>query len=140
MKRLSKSSHNVVAATAFAAASLWLLCSCSRPDDEQVDVHGNGLTRRAERILGVDPSAPTNPLVLIPVTNGYEPYALTYQVPIRTDVESNGGHLTLLDGGEAARDWLFERQTNGTYLLYWTTLYSKPGPHTLQVELGPHQA
>ena len=127
---------HVLAATATAATSLLLLSSCSGPDAHEVDVHGSRLTRYAERILGVDPSFPTNPLVLVPVVTDPGDFTLTYQVPVRADVRSNGGHLRLQDNCREARLSLFERQTNGTYLVYWTTLCSELGLHTVRVELA----
>jgi hypothetical protein len=93
------------------------------------------LTLRAERILGVDPLAPTNPLVLIPVVTGEEPFVLTYEVPVRTDVGSNYCWLHLFDNG---RPWCaeeIERRTNGTYLVTWCTTFAAFGQHALQVQL-----
>ena len=118
-----------------------LLLSCSKHSDDDFDVHGNGLTRYAERVLGVDPLAPTNPLVLIPVLTGEEPFVLTYEVPVRTDVLSNRCELFLWDNGEpAAGGSELERRTNGTYLASWRTTFAAFGQHTLQVRLAaPYQ-
>jgi hypothetical protein len=126
---------------AAVTASTALLLSCSKYGDEDVDLHGNGLTRYAERVLGVDPLAPTNPLVLIPVVNGEEPLVLTYEVPVRPDVRSNRCDLFLLDNGKVAEACEIERRTNGTYLVAWDTLFAAFGEHALQLELAiPYQS
>jgi len=113
--------------------ALALLFSCTRADDD-VEQHGSGLTRRAERLLGVDPVAPSNPLVLIPVATGEEPFTLTYRVPVRTDVRSNHCELVLLDNGVPADWYVFTRETNA-YTLDWATSFASFGPHALQVQL-----
>jgi len=130
--KAARSQLNAIAAIAVVA----LLLSCSKQSDEDVDVHGNGLTRYAERVLGVDPLAPTNPLVLIPVVTGEEPFVLTYEVPVRTDVLSNRCELFLWDNGTAADTSEIKRHTNGTYLVTWDTLFAAFGQHALQLRLG----
>jgi hypothetical protein len=117
------------------AATAAFFVSCSGKTDEDRDVHHNGLTLRAERILGVDGSAPTNPLVLIPVTTDDGPFLFTYKVPVRTDVTTNRSRLVLLDNGKPAEAYLFTR-TNSGYLLYWGSIFAAYGPHTLQVGLS----
>jgi hypothetical protein len=114
------------------------LLSCSNRNDDDLDMHGNGLPRWAERVLGVDPLAPTNPLVLIPVLTGEEPFVFTYEVLVRTDVLSNRCELFLWDNGEpAAGGSELERRTNGTYLASWCTTFTAFGQHNLQVVLAP---
>lgn len=125
-------SVSLVLLTAMLAA---LLLSCSKPSDEDLDVHRNGLTRRAERLLGIDPSSPTNPLVLVPVATGEEPFTLTYMVPVQADIRSNRCDLVLVDNGKPADAFLFTRQTDGSYLLHWTTTFAQYGSHKLQVEM-----
>jgi hypothetical protein len=121
-------------------AVVTLLLSCSEQSDDDLDAHGNGLTRYAERVLGVDPLAPTNPLVLIPVVNGEEPFVLSYEVPVRRDVRTNGCDLFLWDNGSSAVVSEIERRTNGTYLVTWCTTFATFGPHALQLRLGvPYQ-
>ncbi|HVM49678.1 MAG TPA: hypothetical protein VMU04_16745 [Candidatus Acidoferrum sp.] len=122
-------------------ALLAFLVSCSERNADDLDVHGNGLTRYAERVLGVDPLAPTNPLVLIPVVTGQEPFVLTYEVPVRTDLGSNRCELSLWDNGQCADTSEIERRTNGTYLVTWDTLFAAFGQHALQLRLGvPYQS
>lgn len=123
-----------------AIAVVGLLLSCSRSSDEDTDMHGNGLTRYAERVLGVDPVMPTNPLVLIPVVTSEEPFVLTYEVPVRTDVRSNHCDLFLWDNGTAAEACEIKLLTNGTYLVIWDTLFTAFGQHALQLSLAvpPH--
>ncbi len=119
-------------------SSAGLLVSCSERSDDDLDLHGNGLTRRAERILGVDPSARSNPLVLIPVLTGEEPFTLTYEVPVQTDVRSNSCELVLFDNGKRSDAYVLTRQTNGTYILDWGTTFASFGSHALRVGLqGP---
>jgi hypothetical protein len=131
----SKAAHSQLQVMAVIAV-MALLLSCSKRNDDDLDVHGNGLTRYAERVLGVDPLAPTNPLVLIPVVNGEEPFVLTYEVPVRTDVRSNGCDLFLWDNGTTADATETERRTNDTYLVTWCTTFAAFGQHALQVRLG----
>lgn len=118
-----------------------MLLSCSERNNDDLGVHGNGLTRYAERVLGADPLAPTNPLVLIPVVNGEEPIVLTYEVPVRTDVRSNRCDIFLWDNGEPATTSEIKRLTNGAYLVIWDTLFAAFGHHELKLMLGvPYQS
>lgn len=127
--------HTRLLAVAVIAVTA-LLLSCSKRNEDDLDVHGNGLTRYAERVLGVDPLSPTNPLVLIPVVNGEEPFVLTYEVPVRTDLISNRCELFLWDNGHSADASEIERRTNGTYLVSWDTPFAAFGQHALQLMLG----
>ena len=103
---------------------------------DNIDLDGDGLTGRAERILGTDPLIPDNPLTLTPVITGQEPYILTYSMPLSIDVDSDQCVLTLLDNGYPAGGYDFVQQLDGTYLVEWNTTFAANGSHILQVELG----
>lgn len=110
------------------AATILVSCSNSKSaDDDQSDVvHSNGLTLRSERILGIDSSAP-NPLVLIPIVTGDEPFTLSYKIPIHMDVSTKQCELKLLDNGKLASAYLFTKQTDDGYTLDWTTTSAESG-------------
>ncbi len=101
---------------------------------DNIDLDGDGLTGRAERILGTNPLIQDNPLKLAPVITGQEPYILTYSIPLSVDVSSNQCELTLLDNGQPASGYDFI-QSNGTCLVEWNTTFAANGSHILQVEL-----
>ncbi|MGH7953143.1 MAG: hypothetical protein ACREFE_14675, partial [Limisphaerales bacterium] len=103
---------------------------------DDIDLDSDGLTGRAERILGTNPLTPDNPLTLTPVITGEEPYILTYSMPLSVDVSSNGCDLLLLDNGTLAGGYDFEQQTNGTYLVTWNNTFTSYGFHALQVKLS----
>jgi hypothetical protein len=102
---------------------------------DDIDLDGNGLTGRAERILGTNPLIPDNPLTLTPVITGQEPYILTYSMPLSIDMGSNHCVLKLLDNGQLARGYSFY-QTNGAYRVQWDSTMATYGPHVLQVKLS----
>ena len=102
---------------------------------DDVDLDGDGLTGRAERILGTNPLVQDNPLTLVPVITGQEPYILTYSMPLSVDVSSNDCALRLTDNGSDAGAYDFIQQTNGTYMVEWNTTFASNGPHFLQVGL-----
>ena len=82
-----------------------------------------------------------NLLTLTPVPNTNEPSILTYTIPFNIDVESkpNRWFFSLRDNGELAKGYDFIRQTNGTYLVEWNTMFASPGIHVLQVKLERFQ-
>ena len=102
---------------------------------DDVDLDGDGLTGRAERILRTNPLVPDNPLTLTPVITGQEPYILTYSMPLSVDVNSSNCVLTLLDNGDDAGAYDFVQQGNGTCLVEWNTTFAANGSHVLQVGL-----
>jgi hypothetical protein len=103
---------------------------------DDVDLDGDGLTGRAERILGTNPTNSDNPLILTPVITGQEPYILTYSMPLSIGVDSNRCNLRLLDNGVTARGYCFTQLTNGSYQVRWNTTFSSYGPHVIQVQLS----
>jgi len=102
---------------------------------DDVDLDGDGLSGRAERILGTNPLIQDNPLTLTPVITGQEPYILTYSMPLIVDLTTNHSVLRLLDNGSDAGAYDFVKQTNGTYLVEWNTTFASNGSHLLQVGL-----
>ncbi len=103
---------------------------------DDIDLDGDGLTGRAEKILGTNPLVQDNLLTLTPIITGEEPYILTYSMPLSTNVESSRCVLTLLDNGYSAGGYEFIQQTDGTYLVKWNTTFANNGMHVLQVQLG----
>jgi hypothetical protein len=107
---------------------------------DDVDLDGDGLTGRAERILGTNPLVQDNPLTLTPIITGQEPYILTYSMPLSMDLSLNQYTLKLLDNGQTAKGYCFIFQTNNTYIVQWNSLFSANGSHMLQVKLAMQEA
>jgi hypothetical protein len=80
-------------------------------------------------------SVNTDSLTLTPVVFGEEPFVVAYTIPFDIDVSSNLWSLGLLDNGKPAIAYEISRQTNGTYLVQWSTLFATHGLHELQVAL-----
>jgi hypothetical protein len=90
-------------------------------------------------------------LTLTPVSTGNEPFTLTYLMPLTVNAanlvappslsyipdEENAKHRTLqlLENGNAVDDYEIERQTNGTYLVRWRTVFAPHGSNILQMRL-----
>ncbi|MCU0783343.1 MAG: hypothetical protein MUF81_04695, partial [Verrucomicrobia bacterium] len=102
---------------------------------DDVDLDGDDLTGRAERILVTSPLIADNPLTLTPVITGEEPFILTYSIPLSGDVSTNRCMLALLDNGVAAGGYEFIQQSNNTYQVKWNTTFAPNALHFLQVEL-----
>jgi hypothetical protein len=102
-------------------ASLWLRLNMSRHD--------------YYRSFDTNALALASSLALTSISNSKNPSIRTYSIPLNIDVNSNHWDLMLRDNGRRAKGYDFTRQTNGTYLVEWNTLFTIPGIHVLQVEL-----
>ena len=122
-----------VALMAFIAVlAAFFLRSVLIHNDDDINRDGDGLTSQAERIRCKNSPAPDNSMVLVPVITGEEPFLLSYSVPVHTDLSTNRCVLELIDNGIPVNHE-FIRQTNGTYLVFWNTIFASYGSHILQV-------
>ena len=106
------------------------------PVYDDIDLDGDGLTGRAERILGKNPLVQDNPLVLAPVITGQEPFVLTYSVSLGADLDTNQCMLDILDNGVPGTDVELSPQGGNTYQLQWCTTFGSYGTHLLQAEFS----
>jgi hypothetical protein len=103
------------------------------------------LSHRVKSAFGMDLLDLQRSLTLTPVITNEEPFVLTYSMPLKLDVatwayqpsdtSAQGCEMFLDDNGNDAHAYEITRQTNGTYLVKWNTIYESYGPHTLQIHL-----
>jgi hypothetical protein len=103
---------------------------------DDVDLDGDGLTGRAERILATNPLIQDNPLKLKPVITGYEPSILGFKVELGTNFDRSKCQLSLLNNGKLAEGCELVLSSNGIYQAVWNSTFTDYGEHTLQVALN----
>jgi len=124
---------------------LWILWPAISPN-YYPPVDNTPLAEKVKSKLGMDLLDLEKSLALTPVVTGEEPFILTYTVPSKVEAATMGGYfpnnqtakmrlLTLLDNGKDAEGYDIDRQTNGTYLVKWNTVFASYGSHILQMRL-----
>jgi len=103
------------------------------------------LAEKVKSCLGMDLTNLQNSLTLAPVAAGSGQFMLAFSLPLTIDAASDSylpdgfGKFRLLhlqDNGAEANGYEISRQTNGTYLVKWNTLFAAYGPHALQVRFA----
>ena len=93
-----------------------------------IDLSGDGLVGRIKAALGMDPLTTANPISLIPVTTGYEPDILAFEIPLAfTNLTNFAEPGVRLDGGTGPTLQLYQPATNGNVLLIWNTTFDSQG-------------
>ena len=104
------------------------------------DLDGDGLTGRAESLLGTQPMISDNPLVLAQVSPSAGGGAnnlgiVEFTVPINKTLLGDAGTVELSVSGTDAELQSCTTTGEGQCLLTWNTLFSPPGQHFLQPHL-----
>jgi hypothetical protein len=98
---------------------------------DDVDLDGDGMVGRIEKVLETDSLVADNPLTLTQVITGEEPDIATFEVPVRCSALTNDGSLELdIDGG-AAQVFAVVTNGDGRCHIRFNTTFIQPGQRFL---------